>query len=148
MVQYKVTYFDKRALAEIIRQVLVVAEQDFEDVRYTPEEWLRHEAETPFGQLPVLEVDGKQLAQPFAIARFLARKFDIAGKNAFDEALVDSIADQLKDYVAEIRPFYNVERGFGEGGLSSLLLDVFFPARDKMFAIITKLLKSNESGWS
>jgi len=33
---------------------------------------------TPFGQMPVLEVDGVKLGQSYAIARFLARKF---GKN-------------------------------------------------------------------
>ncbi|VDP05097.1 unnamed protein product [Heligmosomoides polygyrus] len=166
MVQYKVTYFDGRGVGELIRQVLTVAEQDFEDVRYTDEQWPKHKAEMPFGQLPVLEIDGKKLAQSFAIARFLARKYGtfsilfiseqpcrrtqklgFAGKNAFDEALVDSIADQLRDYVVEIRPFYKVAMGFEEGDLTALTKDVYGPARDKMFTIIRKLLKNSKSGY-
>ena len=37
-------------------------------------------AETPFGQLPVLEIDGEALPTTFAIARYLARKFGGFGR--------------------------------------------------------------------
>ncbi|VDP05095.1 unnamed protein product [Heligmosomoides polygyrus] len=122
MVQYKLTYFDGRGTAEIIRQVFAVAKQEFTDVRFSHEEWPKHKAEMPFGQLPVLEVDGKQLAQSFAIVRFLARKFGLAGKTAFDEALVDSMADQIKDFITEIRPFAKVALGFEKGDLVRYLV--------------------------
>ncbi|VDM69938.1 unnamed protein product [Strongylus vulgaris] len=75
MVHYKLTYFDGRGAAEVIRQIFVLADEKFEDVRYTHEEWPKHKSEMPFGQMPVLEIDGQQLAQSHAIARFLAKRF-------------------------------------------------------------------------
>ncbi|VDM77850.1 unnamed protein product [Strongylus vulgaris] len=75
--------------------------------------------EMPFEQLPVLEIDGQQLAQSYAICRYLARQFGYAGKTPFEEAVVDSIADQIKDYMIEIRPFIKVVWGFEEGDLVS-----------------------------
>ena len=50
-----------------------------------------------FGQLPVLEVDGKELAQSMAIARFLARRYKVAGKNELEEAEADMIVDCISD---------------------------------------------------
>ena len=50
-----------------------------------------------FGKLPVLEYDGKTIAQSRAIARFLARKYELAGKNDIEEAE----ADMIVDYIAE-----------------------------------------------
>ncbi|KIH47584.1 hypothetical protein ANCDUO_22355, partial [Ancylostoma duodenale] len=69
----------------------------------------------PFGQLPVLEVDGKQLAQSLAICRYLARQFGFAGKTPFDEALVDSLADQYTDYRPEIKSYFFVAVGRFQG---------------------------------
>ena len=35
-------------------------------------------SEMKFGQIPILEVDGKQLAQSYTIARYLAREFGMS----------------------------------------------------------------------
>ena len=50
-----------------------------------------------FGKLPVLEYDGKTIAQSRAIARFLGRKYGLAGKTEIEEAE----ADMIVDYIAE-----------------------------------------------
>lgn len=52
---------------------------------------------TPFGQVPVLEVDGQVLAQSNTIARYLARKYGLAGKNDWEQALADMYADNIND---------------------------------------------------
>ena len=50
-----------------------------------------------FGKLPVLEYDGKTIAQSRAIARFLGRKYGLAGKTEIE----DAEADMIVDYIAE-----------------------------------------------
>jgi glutathione S-transferase len=51
----------------------------------------------PFGQVPVLSVDGKLLAQSYAIYRYLAREFVLAGKNSWEQAQCDAVADVTSD---------------------------------------------------
>lgn len=51
----------------------------------------------PFGQVPVLEVDGQMLAQSNTISRYLARKHDLAGKDEWEQALADMYADNIND---------------------------------------------------
>ncbi|VDO72077.1 unnamed protein product [Haemonchus placei] len=104
MVNYKLTYFDGRGVAETARQhdqksvlacngtekpisrvthtkgvekrqIFALADQKFEDNRLTREAFAEVKPTLPFGQVPVLEVDGKQLAQSLAINRYLAKKF-------------------------------------------------------------------------
>ena len=52
---------------------------------------------TVFGQLPVLEVDGVQLGQSMAIARYLARKYNLAGKTDLEMAQADMVVDCVQD---------------------------------------------------
>ena len=44
-----------------------------------------------------MEYDGESIVQSRAIERFLARKYDLAGKNDTEEAE----ADMIVDYIAE-----------------------------------------------
>ncbi|KHJ84815.1 glutathione S-transferase protein [Oesophagostomum dentatum] len=147
MVHYKLTYFGVRGVAETARQIFALAGQDFEDVRLTHEQFASVKQDMPFGQLPVLEVDGKQLAQSMAICRYLARQFGFAGESPFDQALVDSLADQYTDYRVEIKPWFYPAIGMKEGDVEQLKKDVLIPARDKYLGILTKFLKKNSSGF-
>ena len=45
----------------------------------------------------MLEVDGKQLFQTHAIARYLAREFGLTGTNNFEMAQVDLFGDCVDD---------------------------------------------------
>ncbi|KAK6049202.1 hypothetical protein COOONC_13293 [Cooperia oncophora] len=101
----------------------------------------------PFGQVPALDVDGKILPQSFAINRYLARQFGYAGKNAFEEAMVDAFADQYGDFYKEATPYLYAVWGFKKGDVNALEKDVFIPARDKYFTLMTKFLKKSSSGF-
>ncbi|KAL6736811.1 hypothetical protein Aduo_007118 [Ancylostoma duodenale] len=147
MVHYKLTYFPVRGAGECARQIFALAGQEFEDVRLTKEQFAPVKPNMPFGQLPVLEVDGKQLAQSLAICRYLARQFGFAGKTPFDEAVVDSLADQYSDYRVEIKSYFYTAVGMMQGDKDQLKKDVLLPARDKFLGFITKFLKKNPSGF-
>ncbi|XP_050494941.1 glutathione S-transferase-like [Bombus huntii] len=51
----------------------------------------------PYKKLPVLEVDGKPVAQADAVARYLARKYDLMGRNERDALICDVLVDTLED---------------------------------------------------
>ncbi|XP_055341706.1 glutathione S-transferase 1-like [Paramacrobiotus metropolitanus] len=107
--QYKLTYFDARGVAETTRFIFAYAGVPFEDVRIAREDWPAMKASTPFGQLPLLEIDGKMFGQSAAFARLLAKRYGLAGKDEFEQAQVDAIIDYQKDIQAAMAIWWREE---------------------------------------
>ncbi|CAI4232668.1 unnamed protein product [Auanema sp. JU1783] len=147
MVQYKLHYFDGRGAGEIVRQIFKLAGQNFEDVRYSFETWPAAKELMPFKQVPVLEVDGKQLPQSYTIARYLGKQFGFHGRDAFEGALIDSYADQVKDWYTETRAYISVALGFAEGDIEKLKNEVLVPALNKNLPFFQTAIKNNKSGF-
>ncbi|CAJ0581567.1 unnamed protein product, partial [Mesorhabditis spiculigera] len=147
MPQYKLTYFDIRGLGEPARQLFALAHVEFEDNRIKKENWLELKPTTPFGKLPILEVDGKELAQSKAIYRYLGKQFGFAGADDWESAQIDQWADQLQDYGTAMRPWSAVAGGYTEGDKEKLYKEVAEPARDQHLPLIVKQLKANGSGF-
>ena len=51
----------------------------------------------PYGQVPLLEVDGNTICQSMAIARYLASECGIAGSSGLVKAQVDEVVDVIND---------------------------------------------------
>ena len=106
MVQYKFNYFNLRGRGEIVRLMFAATGQAYEDFRIERDQWPNYKKLSPTGQCPYLEViDGDNsfiLCQSVAITRYLARKFNLAGKGEREQAEADMYADQVTDFLNEM----------------------------------------------
>ena len=64
----------------------------------------------PYGQVPLLEVDGDTICQSMAIARYLASECGLAGSSSLVKAQVDEVVDVMNDLQdAMVTPLISVE---------------------------------------
>mmetsp|Transcript_38466 Transcript_38466/g.46414 ORF Transcript_38466/g.46414 Transcript_38466/m.46414 type:complete len:228 (-) Transcript_38466:410-1093(-) len=72
MSKIKLTYFNIEAAAEKIRLAMVLTKTPFEDNRVDFKDWGAMKPTTPFGQLPLMEIDGGDpITQSFAMLRYI-----------------------------------------------------------------------------
>ncbi|XP_052755102.1 glutathione S-transferase 2-like [Galleria mellonella] len=94
-------YFPVKALGEPVRLLLAYGGQEFEDDRIPSDKWPEYKPKTPFGQMPVLELNGKVYAQSIATSRYLGRKYGLAGADIEEDFLIDQYVDFLNDIRAK-----------------------------------------------
>ena len=108
---YKLTYFDLRGLGEVSRYLLTLGSANWEDnrlpIEFRPDgnhnrpefDALKASGKLPFGQVPILEVEGEEgvIAQSKAIEHHLARTFGLFGSTPRESALIHSFSEGLSD---------------------------------------------------
>merc|ERR1739847_42927 len=97
MPNIKLTYFNGKGRGETARLILAYGGMHYEDRRVSFEDMPSLKPSLPFGQLPVLEVDGNTICQSMAIARYLASECGIAGSSGLVKAQVDEVVDVIND---------------------------------------------------
>ena len=103
MPRLKLSYFDFHGgRGEPARLALSMGGIPFEDDRVPPSEWERRKPNTPFGALPVLEVDGQTLAQSNAINRYVGKLTDLYPTDAWQAALCDEVMEAVEDISTKI----------------------------------------------
>eukprot|EP00644_Phytophthora_capsici_P002712 jgi/Phyca11/105816/e_gw1.11.268.1 len=93
--QLKLTYWEKPARATLARLIFHFGNVPFEDehIGEGSAEFFALKPMLPFGQVPVLEVDGVVYAQSIAIARYAARMTGLYPTDTTDALFVDMITD-------------------------------------------------------
>lgn len=124
---YKLIYFNARGRAEHIRYIFAYAGIDYIDERIPKERWPELKKSMPYGMLPVLEIDGKPIAQSNAVARYLARKHDLTGRDEWESMLCDVLVDTLGDLKQSISHYRTEEDLFKKEEKKAKLLKETIP---------------------
>ena len=144
MSTYKLVYFNAKGRAELTRLVFAQAGVAYTDERITGEEWATRAPNTPFGMLPVLEVDGKQLGGSLVMARYVAEKYGVAGSNDFENAVIASILDAVSDVQHQSYSWFFEKDETKKAELKKDLDEHTFPAA---LANFEKFVAGNSHGW-
>lgn len=109
--QLRLIYFSIPGRAEVARLLATLGGLEFEDERLTFEEWGQSDLKPklPFGQLPVLEVDGEMLAQSSAIDRYLAQLAGLLPSDPWAAALADAAYAYCEDIWMTIYPSFKIK---------------------------------------
>ncbi|KAF6039449.1 HPGDS [Bugula neritina] len=100
----KLLYFAFRGRGEPIRIIYALAQVPLKDERVpiSLDHWMNIKKDQPLGQLPVLTCSEGTLVQSKSIARYAAKKFGLAGKSIWEEALSDMIIETCDCSFGEI----------------------------------------------
>jgi len=141
----KLTYFPIRARGEVARMILAEGGLAYEDNRVEFADWGKLKSSTPFGQMPLLEYDGVELAQSAAIERFLARKTGLFGSNDFEGAQIDSVHEAVLDVGVKFVDV--VMAGIGSGSdKEKAAWKALWEQTEKYSVLLEKVLKANNNG--
>ena len=99
----KLVYFDiDGARGEAARLAMVIGGVPFEDDRVKFADWESRKPGTPFGALPVLELDGQTVAQSNAINRYVGKLAGLYPSDAWQAALCDESMDAVEEIATRV----------------------------------------------
>ena len=98
MSKLKLVYFDIHgARGEAARLAMVIGGVPYEDDRVKFADWESRKPGTPFGALPMLELDGQTVAQSNGINRYVGKLAGLYPSDAWQAALCDEAMDAIEE---------------------------------------------------
>ena len=149
MPNYKLYYFNGRGAAEVIRLVFAQAGVEYEDVRLTWDgsQWAEFKPKTPYGVMPVLDIDGKVVGGSMPITRYLARQFGLAGDDDMARLVLEGAEDAINDFKTKMYAMFFEKDEEKKATLKKDLTENVIPMS---FGALERLAASNTAcaeGW-
>jgi glutathione S-transferase len=107
----KLSYFDSPGRAETSRLALAYAGVEFEDERLDKEAFMTLKPTLPYGQMPVLTVGDKVLAQTNAINLYVGKLTGTYPEEADLAVYVDEVAATQEDLTSKVTPSFHMPDG-------------------------------------
>jgi glutathione S-transferase len=101
----KLTYFNFEGVAEKVRLAMKIGGLAFEDVRIDFPSWPALKPKTPYGQVPLLEIDdGPPITQSFAMLRYVGRLTGLYPEDPVLAMQIDEVCGLQEDMARALAP--------------------------------------------
>lgn len=106
----KLTYFDFHGgRGEPARLALFIGGIPFQDDRVPAKDWPARKPQTPFGSMPVLEVDGRIAAQSNAINRYVGKLAGLYPTDPWQALLCDEAMDVVEEAYQTLNRTFGIQ---------------------------------------
>ncbi|CAD5213745.1 unnamed protein product [Bursaphelenchus okinawaensis] len=147
MPEYELIYFPATGRAEVIRWCFHYGGIPFKDTRVPRDQWPSFKSNTkviPFGQVPILLIDGKPLGESHTITRYVAKLASLdGGPDPVKIAHIDQAYEMCRNFFDDTFEYYLVQNGVLQGDVQKLKREKFEPNVEKHFGKIKGLQKSS-----
>lgn len=144
-ITYKLYYFDARGNAEVIRLIFAQAGVKYEDIRLAQDKWeSEFKPKTPYGVVPVLDIDGKIVGGAGPIARYLAKQYGLAGEDDDARLVLGGAEDALNDLRAKLGEIHFEKDETRKEAAKKQFVEKLIP---RVLGGLEKLAASNKDGW-
>jgi glutathione S-transferase len=132
--------------AEVSRLALYLGDVEFENRHPSREEFraAKTDGSLPFGQMPIMIVDGETIAQTGAIARFCGKLSGLYPTDSLAAAKVDQLIDAATDITTQVSPTMRMEDESAKMAARSVLAEDTLP---KWFGYLEALLPEGEDAF-
>ena len=139
----KLYYLDLYGKGEIIRSILHYNKVQFEDIRFTRTEWMEKKHNFQFNQIPILEIDGKQLSQSISLARYIAKLYGQYPTDPLEIYQIESIIDFFRDMSVKLTPWIKENDSEKKKIIEEECLKNTLPG---IITVLNNILKQNTTG--
>lgn len=133
----KFTYFDKVDRPEPIRLAMMMSDIPFEDNRISQEQWRSLKDKTPFGCLPIMEVDGRVFSHSNALLRYVGHIGSLLPTDPLQALQVDQIIGVIDDIIFAVKPILHIDDRSRKVAELNRLADEFIP---RLFSGLDRVL--------
>ena len=110
MSKAKIIYFDvDGGRGEAIRLAFHLGKIDFEDDRFVFSEFPVRRKQTPLGQVPVMELNGKTITQSNAILRYVGKLSGLYPTDELEALYCDEVMDAVEDLTDKFVATFGLE---------------------------------------
>ncbi|CAM9234269.1 unnamed protein product [Hapterophycus canaliculatus] len=90
-------------MGEAVRLALAQSGVEWEDNRINSDDWPALKPTTPYGQLPIMEIDGAVIPQSYAQLRYVGKIGGLYPKDPIPAAFCDAAAEAVLDIHGPMR---------------------------------------------
>ncbi|MEM7157897.1 MAG: glutathione S-transferase family protein [Myxococcota bacterium] len=145
MPSLKLSYFDfNGGRGEVARIAFSIGGVEFDDDRFAPRTWPERKADTLFGCVPELEVDGQRVTQSNGINRYAGKLAGLYPEDPFQAALCDEAMDVIEEIAAEVKPTFSMK---DEAQRKAAREALVAGSVTRLFGGLGRALETREGGW-